>query len=376
VKKKRLEKKHRKSVRNRNWEDKNKHDFAFTHDLVKHRRAVVKLPETPPNLNPLPSNFEPNATVIAHSKKWAFVQLAGKEQLCLIDERLKEERSTLLAPGDAVLVEFEARDAIVRGVAPRRTKLSRPAGEHGRLAEQVVAANADLLVVVAATVRPPFRLGLVDRFLIAAEVGGVEPILCVNKMDLVEEEPEAVRLYRSLDLRVFLTSCETGDGIGALRDALRGKVSVLAGHSGVGKSSLLNAMDPHLIVHTREVSQATHRGRHATTAAHLYELSGDIRIIDTPGIRALGLWGVSAAEVAHYFPDLAQMAAACRFRNCTHVHEPHCAVLEAVAQGSLSRLRYDSYRRIRASLESETGMTPGRRLAGEQGPPLPEPGGP
>ena len=360
AKKKKLEKKKRKTVRTRNWED--KHEFAFTHDLVKHRRASVKLPEAAEESNPLPVDFEPNGVVISHAKKWAFVELAGEERLCLIDERLKEKDSTLLAPGDRVLVEFENEDAIVRGVAERTTKLCRPGHADARLNEQVFAANIDLLVVVAASMKPPFRVGLVDRYLIAAEVGGVKPVLCVNKMDLVDTPPEALSLYRDLGIPIVLTSCTTGEGIDELRTLLKNKCSVLSGHSGVGKSSLLNVLSPDLSLHTKAVSQATQKGQHTTTASRLYVLEDGIRIIDTPGIRALGVWGVSPEELTYYFPEIAEAAGECRFRNCTHSHEPDCAVREAVENNAISSARYASYLRIRASLESETGMTPGRMM--------------
>ncbi len=358
-KRKRLEKKKRKRVRTRDWE---KHgEYSFTHDLVKHRRAQVKLPETPENQQPLPTDFTPNATVIAHAKKWAFVTLGDEERLCLIDERLRpQKRSTLLAPGDRVLVEFEGEDALVRGVAGRKTRLSRYAGEHGSLEEQVIAANVDLLVVVAAADKPPFRPGLVDRYLVTAQVGGVEPVLCLNKTDLVEAEPAEVAIYRALGIRVYPTSCETGEGLDALRATLSGRLSVLAGHSGVGKSSLLNALDPELDLHTASVSEATERGRHTTSAARLYTLPDNTRIIDTPGIRAMGLWGVSPEELECYFPELAELAPQCKFRDCTHVHEPECAVRGAVESSRLPEGRYDSYLRIRTSLESEDGHSPGR----------------
>ena len=358
MKKKRLEKKKRRRVREKQWED--KHEFAFTHDLVKHRRASVKLPMQPEEQNPLPKDFTPNGLVISHSKKWAFVRMAGEERLCLIDERLKEQDCTLLAPGDEVLVEYEESEAMVRGIAPRRTKLCRPGHADARLNEQVFAANVDVLVVVASVAHPPFRAGLVDRYLIAAEIGGVEPILCVNKVDLVPQAPEELELYRELGLRIVLASCVTGQGIDELHEALRGKLALLSGHSGVGKSSLLNRMDPDLELHTQEISQSTRKGRHTTTGARLYTLSGEVRIIDTPGIRALGLWGVSPEEVAYYFPELAEWGAGCHFRNCTHSHEPGCAVRQAVEEGRIAAGRYASYQRIRASLESDTGHTPGR----------------
>jgi len=159
-----------------------------------------------------------------------------------------------------------------------------------------------------------------------------------------------VAQYRELGLPVLNTSCKTGAGIEALRQALKGKLSVLAGHSGVGKSSLLNVMDPGLDIETREITETTEKGRHATSTSRLYELADGIRIIDTPGTRRLGVWGVSSEELAFYFPEMERLAADCRFRNCTHTHEPGCAVRQAVEVGDIARLRYNSYLRIRESL--------------------------
>ncbi|MCF6284454.1 MAG: ribosome small subunit-dependent GTPase A, partial [Candidatus Hydrogenedentes bacterium] len=282
-----------------------------------------------------------------------FVLKDGTEELCLIDVRLKEGKSTLLASGDQVYVEQEAEKWVVRGIGPRSSRLSRPGHEHDRLDEQVFAANIETLVIVAAAADPPFRTGLVDRYLIAAEVGGVTPIICVNKIDLVDEDPPALKDYEALGFQVIRTSCESGEGLDALRAVLGGKLSILSGHSGVGKSTLLNVLDKDLEVHTQEVSGVSHRGRHTTTASRLYKLEGNIRIIDTPGIRALGVWGVSPEEVAWFFPDLAELGEACRFRNCSHTHEPDCAVVAALDEGRLTPWRYDSYLRIRGSMEEE-----------------------
>lgn len=357
MKRKKLDKKKRKTVRERDWES--RHEHAFTHDRARHRRALVKLPEnTAPQAEA--KDFTPNAVVIAHAKKWAFVLHGKEELLCAIDERLREGRTTLIAPGDHVFVDIEGAEPTVRWIAPRGPRLSRPGGAHDGAVEQVIAANVDVLVVVASAAQPPFRPGLVDRYLIAAQIGGVAPLLCLNKIDLVSEEPSEIGIYRDLNVPVIRTSCTTGAGIEELRRAIAGKVAVLSGHSGVGKSSLLNALDPNLVTHTQPISEATQRGRHTTTSARLYELACGTRVIDTPGLRALGLWQVTPEEVTYFFPDLAEAAASCRFRDCTHTHEPQCGVRMAVERGTIHRARYDSYLRIRASLESESGTTPGR----------------
>ncbi len=372
MKRKNLDKKKRAAVREKDWE---RHgDTAFSHDLARHRRAMARLSETAISAgqDALPADFTPNAVVIAHAKKWVFVQLTGevpgqpRERICLIDERLHEGEDSLIAPGDRVYVEFEEEDAFVRGVAPRTSALGRPAGVHDRLKRQVLAANVDQLVIVAALVHPRFRPGLVDRYLITAETGGVQPLLVLNKADLAEGEVEELAIYLDLGVTVVRTSCVTGEGIETLRALLEGKTSVFSGHSGVGKTSLLNALDPELELHTLDLSRVTEKGRHATTLARLFMIAGGIRVIDTPGIRHLGLWDVTPAEVAYYFPELAAAAPDCKYRNCTHIHEPDCAVLRAVDEGRIPAPRYASYARIRASLESETGTTPGRvRPTGE-----------
>lgn len=345
-----IQRRKKRKPRQKDWAE--THDFSFTHDLARHRKAdrhdlgpVLPPPDPDPTMTP-------NAMVVAHSGQWAFVLLDGREVLCTISDSLCAGKSSVLAPGDEVLVEYAAADQpYVKAMAPRRTKLSRPAQAHAQAKEQVIAANIDVLVVVASALKPRFKAGVVDRFLIAAQAGGVEPILVVNKMDLIKEVPEAAKPYLELDFPVVYASCETGQGIDELQGLLRNRLAVVGGQSGVGKSSILNRLSPTLDIETQEVSASTDKGRHTTTSARLYLLEGGIRIIDTPGIRQLGLWEVSSEEVAHYFPEMTALSLDCRFRNCTHTHEPNCAVRASVEAGGLSIRRYRSYLRIRGSLE-------------------------
>lgn len=338
------------AVRTRDWST--QHEFAFTHDRARHRKAS-SVP-VPPDPNRPHEEIAPNAVVLSHTGCWAFVWMDGRELMAEIDARLGRDDATVLAPGDEVQVVFAEDTPVVRGIAPRRSKLSRLAHEHSALAEQVIAANVDLLVVVASAARPHFKPGLVDRYLIAAQVGRVEPVLVINKMDLVGSEPVQAGLYREIGMPVVPASCETGEGIDALREILAGKLSVVAGHSGVGKSSLLNKLDPSLALVVQEVSQYNEKGRHTTTNARLYTLADGIRIVDTPGARNLGVWNVSPEEVAYYFPELAEAAMGCRFRDCTHTHEPGCAVCAAIEAGDIPKARYASYLRIRESLKKDT----------------------
>lgn len=339
-----------KRVRKRDWTE--THEFAFSHDRLKHTRGS-KLTDEVLDRGFVPSTAAPNAVVVAHTGQYAFVRKDGVELCCLIEEKLSGGVSTLLAAGDLVSVEPDGAGWMVRGIAARRNKLSRLAIERSRAYEQIVAVNLDLLVIVAAVARPRFKQGVVDRYLIAAEAGGVAPLLCINKIDLADKAGAYAALYRDLGVPVVATSCTTGDGIAELRAALEGTLSVFAGQSGVGKSSLINALAPDLGIETREVSEATEKGRHTTSSARLHELSCGIKIIDTPGVRQLGLWDVTPAELAFYFPEMQEYGAGCRFANCTHVHEPACAVLAAVEAGNVKPARYQSYLRIRESLEDK-----------------------
>jgi ribosome biogenesis GTPase len=251
------------------------------------------------------------------------------------------------APGDAVSIRHEK----IAAIAPRRTALWRTdPGNPNR--ERVIAANIETLVIVAAIEDPPFRPGLIDRYLVAAARGGVQPILCINKIDLcadtsIAEHPE-LAAWREMGIPVVLCSTLTGDGIGEIRDLLAGSLAVLAGHSGVGKSSLLNALADQEHARTGAVNEATRKGRQTTTSAQLYQLRNGARIIDTPGVRELGLGRVTLADLRFAFTDFA--AFECRYRDCTHRAEPDCGVRASVESGAIARARYSSYLRLAGEL--------------------------
>ena len=291
-------------VRNR---AQNAQDDTFSHERAKVLRAGKDAPDAPPALAISPDAVV-NATVISPYGMLCFVEMDGQETLCRVGAGLIDGKVSILAPGDRVRVETLEGQRVVVEMAERRTKLSRPGTGNNRpgvrrLVEQVFAANVDLLLVVAAAAKPAFKPRLIERFLIAAEVGGVAPVLCMNKMDLVDAEPAEVAPFRELGVTVLNTSCETGVGMEALRDVLRGKLTVLAGHSGVGKSTLVNSLDSQHQIVTREVSDFNEKGRHTTTTSRLYHLDGDISYQSTPPASSqLGLWGVSREELDVLLP--------------------------------------------------------------------------
>lgn len=244
----------------------------------------------------------------------------------------------------------------IDAVRPRTSALSRTrtsARDRRRLTEdreQVLVANPDQVVFVFSIKKPAPSLRKLDRFLVVAEMNDLPAIVCVNKVDLVDDIAEARALfdvYARIGYRVIYTSARTGLGVDALRDALTGKISVLTGSSGVGKSSLLNAIQPGLGLAVREVSEATEKGVHTTRHAEMFPLHGGGYVADTPGIRGLALFDLAPEELDAYFREIAPLVAECQFSDCTHQHEPGCAVRQAVDDGRVSPERYDSYLRLR-----------------------------
>ncbi|MCJ7512265.1 MAG: ribosome small subunit-dependent GTPase A [Anaerolineales bacterium] len=268
--------------------------------------------------------------------------------------RLKRSRlhSDLAAVGDRVRIRLVGDGtATIEAVEPRTRVLSRR--DPGRKVEQVIVANPDQAVFVLACADPDPNPRTLDRLLVAAERGGIPAVICANKIDLVHKGDvrEFFSEYERLGYPVFLTSAHTGAGVKQLRSALVGRISVLAGPSGVGKTSLLNLIEPGLGRKTLEISQATREGRHSTVVAELLPLSGGGHIADTPGLKAFALWDIEPEEVDAYFPEVRQRVADCAFSDCTHMHEPGCAVIRAVEEGKISPHRYDSYLRIRLGEE-------------------------
>src|SRR5262245_12674598 len=233
-------------------------------------------------------------------------------------------------------------EGIIERVEPRHSVLSRTA----RGKQHVIVANVDQMVIVASAAQPRLKPGLIDRFLISAEKGKLRPIICINKIDLIEpvDLQPLVGVYSRMGYAVLLASASTGRGIDQLRRDLNGRSSVVVGQSGVGKTSLLNAVEPGLDLRVAAVSEETEKGKHTTTAARLLRLSASTGyVVDTPGIRQFQLWDVIPAEVAGFFRDLRPFVNRCRFPNCTHRHEADCAVKDACADGWLDARRYESY---------------------------------
>ncbi|MDH3199562.1 MAG: ribosome small subunit-dependent GTPase A [Myxococcales bacterium] len=270
---------------------------------------------------------------------------------CRIRGRLKKEpRDTdLCVIGDRVVVsQVDGQTCVVTEVLPRRTRFSRRQPGRGPGKEDVLVANLDQLLITFSYGRPRFNARLLDRFLVIAEHQCVRPIIVMNKADLEQPGDSSWHnTYESIGYPVLNVSAGTGEGLGVLRDALRGKISAFVGPSGVGKSSLINQVLPGLELGVASVSEHHGKGRHATRVASLYALPQGGFLADTPGIRELATWALPIDELDRCFPELTRYRTECTFRSCTHTHEPQCAVIDAVHRGAIDRNRYESYVRLR-----------------------------
>lgn len=291
--------------------------------------------------------------VIKNTGSWVTVRLDdGNTVNCKMRGvlRLKGLRCTNpVAVGDRVQVEDKGGDAPVVGdIEPRRNYIIRRSSNLSK-EFQIIAANLDQAVLVATLTNPETSTTFIDRFLATAEAYQVPAVLAFNKIDLLDTDEWRSRLdelrtmYESIGYPVITMSAATGEGADALRAQLAGKMSLLSGNSGVGKSSIINLLVPDAHVRVGDVSHTHHKGMHTTTFSELLDLPGGGAIIDTPGVKAFGTIDFERAEVAHYFPEIFRISDDCRFNNCTHTHEPGCAVLEAVEQGKIAPSRFTSY---------------------------------
>ena len=296
--------------------------------------------------------------IIRVSGLQCLVEVEQSHWQCKIRGRLKagdRKTSSPVVAGDWVeIVPIAERTGIIEAVHTRSSKFSRGASGT-RPFEQVLFVNMEQLVVVVAASHPKPRRGFIDRAIVMAVKGNLQPVVCINKVDLVSREAVDTLTgpYEALGYPIYRTSALRGDGMDAFKAALINRSTAVVGQSGVGKSTLLNGVEQGLGLKTKEIMKRHDRGRHTTTVVHLFKLQQGGYVADTPGVKELRLWGVKSAELAEYYPELDPLRGQCQFGDCSHLHEPGCAVRVAVAAGRISPVRYEGYRRIFESLSGD-----------------------
>lgn len=280
----------------------------------------------------------PTAQVIKMYNGFYYLQVAGQEELlsCRLRGRIKRNKGAVVT-GDYVEYQMlEDGTGVIERCLPRRTLLKRPA-----------VANIDQVLITFAARQPDLNQLLLNRFLVLAEWSGIpEIVICINKCDLLEEKVDFLQDYVQAGYKLLMVSAQEGQGIQELKNLLTGRVTVFAGPSGVGKSSLLNAVDSNLELATGKISDKIKRGKHTTRAACLLPLPEGGTVVDTPGFSAADLENIDKAQLAHYFPEFRPYIEKCYYNTCTHSHEPDCAVKEAVAAGAICQARYEAYLNI------------------------------
>ncbi len=274
-------------------------------------------------------------------------RLRGKFKIILNEKKITNP----IAVGDRVIWEWEDKKENVgniTGILPRENYIIRKSVHKKTAHAHILASNIDQAILIATLAYPRTSLGFIDRILVTAESFGIPAKIIFNKTDLLEEEGKAVleelkNTYEPLGYQCLFTSTVTGEGIEAFHALLKGKTSLLTGHSGVGKTTLVNSIAPNLNLRTNEISDFAEKGVHTTTFAEMFELEPNTFIIDAPGIKELGLVEIVGAELSHYFPEMSRRFGQCKYHNCVHVNEPDCAILKAVQTGEIAQSRYLGY---------------------------------
>ncbi|MCD4752038.1 MAG: ribosome small subunit-dependent GTPase A [Anaerolineaceae bacterium] len=294
-------------------------------------------------------------TVLEVSTGLCRVRLEGKEILCAIRGSITAQEtgySNAVVVGDQVLISLQNDGrGMIESIYPRKSVLARFDSFHHR--QQAIVANADQMLIITSWRNPHIWPELIDRYLIVAQRNHLPAVLCINKIDLAESQEELhvfADIYHALQVDVLLTSVENKAGLDTLKKIITGKISVLTGLSGVGKSSLLSAMQPGLNLKAKQVSTTSGDGRHTTTQSNLYPLDIGGAVIDTPGIREFGLNGIPHHDLPGFFPEIADYAIHCRFSDCSHIDEPDCAVKQAINDSMIHESRYHSYQLIMEEL--------------------------
>ncbi len=293
--------------------------------------------------------------ICGHGKSF-IVRCHNNNISCEIRGKLKHKThsTTPVAVGDDVIISFNADGTgMIEDIKERHSMFFRAA--KGMVAKrQIIAANLDQLAIISSAKSPPLKTGLIDRFLISARAGNLQPLIVINKIDLGKTDflSTVEKGYRSLGVPVCLVSAQTGEGCDELQELLKDHKSIFAGHSGVGKSALLNRLIPGLDQKTGEVSLYSNRGIHTTSLVELFVLAHGGYAIDSPGLKVLGLWKVERNEVAEHYPEFEKYLSQCRFSGCSHISEPDCAVKQAVTKGEIPLFRYENYVLIYNSISS------------------------